>query len=155
MADVKPIPDGYPRVTPYLAVAGAADAIDFYTKVLGAEERMRMPGPAGTVGHAEIAIGDGVIMLADEYPDMGHLGPKSIGGTPVSLHVYVEDADAVMAAAEEAGATVVQPTEDKFYGDRSGTFDDPWGHRWHVASHVRDVPTEELMKAAADMAENG
>ncbi|HVM39341.1 MAG TPA: VOC family protein [Acidimicrobiia bacterium] len=155
MADVQPIPDGYPRVTPYLIIDGATAAIDFYRDVLGAEERMRMPGPNGTIGHAEMSIGDSVIMLADEFPDMDARGPRTVGGTPVGLHVYVEDVDAVVAKAEQAGATVVQGVEDKFYGDRSGTFDDPWGHRWHISTHVRDVSMEEMEQAAAQMASQG
>src|SRR6266545_28264 len=127
---VKPIPDGYPRVSPYLAVAGAAEAIEFYKDVFGATERMRMPGPDGRIGHAEVQIGDSVVMLADEYPDMGVRGPRAIGGTPVALHVYVEDVDHVFEQAVKAGATSLQPVEDKFYGDRSGMFEDPFGHHW-------------------------
>ena len=144
MADVNPIHEHYPRVMPYLHVDGASDAIDFYTKIFGAQERMRMPAPEGRVGHAEIAIGDAVIMLADEFPDMGIRGPKSIGGTPVTIHLYVEDVDAVFNAAIEAGATERQALEDKFYGDRGGTIEDPWGHQWSLASHVEDVPPEEM-----------
>jgi PhnB protein len=146
---VKPIPDGYPRVTPYLMVDGASDAIDFYTKVLGAEERVRMPGPDGKLGHAEIAIGDSVIMLADEYPDMGAIGPKTIGGSPVMIMVYVEDVDAVFKKAIGAGANELQALEDKFYGDRSGSFEDPFGHRWTVATHIEDVPPEEMEERSA------
>jgi PhnB protein len=134
---VNPIPEGYPRVTPYLIVDGAAQAIDFYKSVLGATERLRMDGPDGKVGHAELGVGDSVIMLADEHPEMDARGPRTIGGTPVSLHVYVEDAHAVFARAIEAGATEKRPVEDKFYGDRSGTFEDPFGHHWHVASVPR------------------
>src|ERR687895_304237 len=143
---VKPIPEGYPRVTPYLIVDGAAAAIDFYKSVLGASERMRMGGPGEKVGHAELEIGDSVIMLADEHPEMDALGPKSVGGTPVTLHVYVEDADSVFQRAIDAGAEARQPLEDKFYGDRSGSFEDPFGHGWHVATHVEDVPPEEMEK---------
>ena len=150
MADVKPIPDGYPRVTPYLAVDGAEAAIAFYTDVLGAQERMRMPGPEGTIGHAELTLGDSLIMLADEFPDMGVRGPKAIGGTPVTISVYVEDADATFDAAVAAGATSVRPVEDQFYGDRSGQFDDPFGHRWSVATHVEDVPPDEMEKRMAE-----
>src|SRR4051812_31971634 len=119
---VNPIPEGYPRVTPYLIVDDGAAAIDFYTSVLGATERMRMAGPDGKVGHAELEIGDSIVMLADEHPEMGALGPKTVGGTPVSIHVYVEDADKVHESAIAAGATARQPVEDKFYGDRSGSF---------------------------------
>jgi PhnB protein len=155
MAKVTPIPDEYPRVTPYLIVSGAADAIDFYTDVLGAQERVRMPGPdEKTVGHAELAIGDSIIMLADEFPDMGALSPKTVGGTPITLYVYVEDVDATFAKALARGATERQPLADKFYGDRSGTFEDPFGHLWGVASHVEDVPPEEMeARAAKAMAE--
>jgi len=149
MADVKPIPDGYPRVTPYLHVDGAAAAIEFYEKVLGAKERMRMGGPDGKVGHAELEIGESIVMLADEYPDMNVLGPKSIGGTPVTISVYVEDVDAVFDAAVAAGATAVRPVDNQFYGDRTGQFEDPFGHRWSVATHVEDVPPDELEKRAA------
>jgi PhnB protein len=150
MADVKPIPEGYPRVSPYLSVAGAADAIDFYTKVLGAKERMRMDGPGGTIGHAEIEIGDSIIMLADENPDFGNKGPKTIGGTPVTLSVYVEDVDDTFERALKAGATSLRDVDNQFYGDRSGSFEDPFGHQWHVATHVEDVPPEEMGKRAAE-----
>ena len=143
------IPEGYPPVTPYLIVDGAAAAIDFYGSVLGAKERMRMDGPGGKIGHAELEIGDSVVMLADEHPEIGALGPRAVGGTPVSLHTYVEDADAVFARALDAGAKERSPMEDKFYGDRMGTFEDPFGHHWHVATHVEDVPPEEMAKRAA------
>src|SRR5829696_8279816 len=150
MAAVKAIPDEYPQVIPYLVVDGAADAIDFYTKVLGATERMRMPGPADTVGHAELQLGSGMIMLADEFPDMGAKGPKSFGGSPVTISVDVEDVDDVFGRAIAAGATEVRPVADQFYGDRSGQFDDPFGHRWSVASHVEDVSAEEMAKRASE-----
>ena len=149
---VNPIPDGYPRVTPYLIVDGAAAAIDFYKSVLGATERMRMAGPDGKLGHAELEIGDSVIMLADEHPEMNARGPKTVGGTPVFLHVYVEDADSVFERAIEAGAEPLQPVEDKFYGDRSGGFEDPFGHHWNVATHVEDIPPDEMSKRAAEAA---
>jgi len=149
---VNPIPDGYPRVTPYLIVDGAAAAIDFYKSVLGATERMRMAGPDGKLGHAELEIGDSVIMLADEHPEMNARGPKTVGGTPVFLHVYVEDADSVFERAVEAGAEPLQPVEDKFYGDRSGGFEDPFGHHWNVATHVEDIPPDEMSKRAAEAA---
>lgn len=152
MADVKPIPDGYPRVTPYLYIDGAGAAIDFYGAVLGATERMRMGGPDGKVGHAELEIGDSVIMLADEHPDMGALGPKTIGGTPVSISVYVEDVDAVFEQALKKGAKELRAVDDQFYGDRSGMFEDPFGHHWNVATHVEDVPADEMAKRAAAMA---
>jgi PhnB protein len=146
----KPIPDGYPRVTPYLIVDGAAAAIDFYTSVLGATERMRMPGPDGKLGHAELQLGESVIMLADEHPEMDARSPRSVGGTPVSLFVYVEDADATFDRAIQAGAKSLQPVSDKFYGDRSGQFEDPFGHRWDVGTHVEDVPPDEMAKRAAE-----
>lgn len=147
---VKPIPDGYSRVTPYLIVDGASAAIDFYKSALGATERMRMGAPGDKVGHAELEIGDSVIMLADEAPEMDALSPSAVGGTPVSLHVYVEDADGVFAQAIGAGAKELQPLEDKFYGDRTGSFEDPFGHRWHIASHVEDVPPDEMEKRMAE-----
>jgi PhnB protein len=152
---VKPIPDGYPRLTPYLIVDGAARAIEFYSSVLGAEERFRMPGSEGGIGHAELQLGDSVLMLADENTEMTALGPKSIGGTPVSLHVYVEDSDAVFARAIEAGARELRPVEDRFYGDRSGAFEDPFGHRWDVSTHVEDVPPEEMSKRMTEAMATG
>ena len=142
------IPEGYPRVTPYLYVDGASDAIAYYCDVLGATERMRMPGPDGRIGHAEVQIGDSVVMLADEYPDMGVRGPRAIGGTPVALHVYVADVDRVFERALEAGGKELHPVEDKFYGDRSGMFEDPFGHHWSVASHIEDVPPDEMAERA-------
>jgi PhnB protein len=146
---VKPIPEGYPRVTPYLIVDGASAAIEFYTSVLGATERMRMGAPEGRIGHAELNLGESVIMLADESLEMDARSPGTVGGSPVSLHVYVEDADATFERAMEAGAKTLQPVQDKFYGDRSGTFEDPFGHRWHVATHVEDVPEDEMESRAA------
>ena len=151
MADVKPIPDGYPQITPYLAVAGAGDAIDFYTKVFGARERMRMPGPDGRIGHAELEIGNSLIMLADEFPDMGHRGPKTVGGTPVTINIYVEDVDDVFERAVEAGAKELRPVENQFYGDRTGQLEDPFGHKWSIGTHVEDVPADEMEKRAAAM----
>jgi PhnB protein len=152
---VQPIPEDYPRVTPYLIIDGASDAIDFYTKVLGAQERMRMPGPDGKLGHAELQLGNSVIMLADEFPDMGAVGPKSVGGTPVTLHVYVEDVDSVFDNAVASGAKEIRAVENQFYGDRSGQFEDPFGHQWNVASHVEDVPPEEMEKRAAEAMQQG
>jgi PhnB protein len=143
-----PIPEGYPRVTPYLIVDGAGAAIDFYCSVLGASERMRMPGPDGRIGHAELQLGDSLIMLADENVQMDVRGPATIGGTPVLMYVYVEDSDAVFERAVQAGARSVRPVEDRFYGDRSGQFEDPFGHRWDVSTHVEDVPPEEMSKRA-------
>jgi PhnB protein len=149
----KPIPDDYPRVTPYLIVDGAGAAIDFYCSVLGASERVRMPAPDGRIGHAELQLGDSMIMLADENAQMDVRGPRAMGGTPVSLHVYVEDSDAVFERAVQAGAKALRAVEDRFYGDRSGQFEDPFGHRWDVSTHVEDVPPEEMSKrAAAEMA---
>ena len=147
----KAIPDGYPRVTPYLYIDGAKAAIDFYTSVLGAKERMTMPGPEGKVGHAELSIGDSLIMLADEFPEMGARGPKSVGGSPVAVHVYVEDVDATFKRAIDAGATALRPVEDKFYGDRGGEFEDPYGHRWSVATHIEDVSPEEMQQRMGQM----
>ena len=152
MADVKPIPDEYPQLTPYICVDGAKEAIEFYEKVFGAKERMQMPGPDGKIGHAELEIGDALLMLADEHPDINVLGPKSVGGTPVVLSLYVEDVDAVFQAALDAGATEVRPLTDQFYGDRSGQFEDPFGHRWSIATHVEDVPPDEMEKRAAEAA---
>ena len=154
MADVKPIPDGYPQVTPYLHVDNAAEAMDFYMKVFGATERMRMAGPSNTIVHAELELGDSLIMLSDEAPDMGIRSPKAVGGTPVTISLYVENVDVVFDQAISAGAKSVSPVEDQFYGDRSGQFEDPWGHRWSVASHVEDVPPEEMGKRAAEAMNN-
>ena len=149
MAQVKPIPDGYPQVTPYLICDDASAAIDFYTQVFGATERVRMPGPDGKIGHAELQVGDSLLMLADEFPDMGQRSPKTIGGTPVTLSVYVEDVDSVFDRAVQAGASTLRPVENQFYGDRSGQFEDPSGHHWNIASHVEDVPPEEMERRAA------
>jgi len=151
MATVKPIPDGYPRVTPYLHVDGASKAIDFYRTVFGAKERMRMAGPDGRIGHAELEIGNSMIMVADEHPDMNVRGPKSVGGTPVTVLVYVDDVDRAFERALKAGAKELRPVENQFYGDRSGQFEDPFGHHWNVATHVEDVPPDEMAKRAAKM----
>ena len=148
---VRPIPEDYPRVMPYLSIDGAAAAIDFYTSVLDAKERMRMPAPEGKIGHAELELGDSVIMLADESPDMGNKGPKSLGGSPVSLMVYVEDVDATFAKAIEAGATSLRPVEDKFYGDRGGEFEDPFGHRWSIATHIEDLTPEQMQERMGEL----
>src|SRR5258708_38903852 len=145
---VNPIPEGYHSVTPYLIVDGGAKALDFYKKAFGAKEIMRMPGPDGKIGHAEIKIGDSHIMLADEHPQMGYRGPKSVGGTPVALMVYVEDVDKVAAQATAAGAKVLEAVQDKFYGDRMGTVEDPFGHKWHIATHKEDVSPDEMEKRA-------
>jgi PhnB protein len=149
MAKVKPIPDDYPRVIPYLTVDGAAAAIDFYTNVFDAKERVLMPSPDGKVGHAELEIGDAVVMLADTSPDTGNPTPKALGGTPVTVMVYVEDVDATFKRALKAGAKQDRPVENQFYGDRAGQFTDPFGHKWFVATHVEDVPPDEMAKRAA------
>lgn len=150
MAAVNPIPDNYPRVSPYLYIDGAAAAIDFYVDVLGAEVRGDvMRAPDGKIGHAELELGGSLIMLADEFPDMGACSPKTLGGSAVGLHVYVEDADATVAAAATEGATIVRPVADQFYGDRLGQIEDPWGHRWSIASHIEDVSPDEMAKRAA------
>lgn len=149
MASVKPVPDGYPRLTPYLCVHDGQAAIAFYAEVLGATERMRMSAPDGRIGHAELQLGESVIMLSDEYPDLNVRSPKSLGGTPVTLSVYVDDVDTVFQQAMGAGAVALRPIEDQFYGDRSGQFEDPFGHRWNVATHVEDVPPDELARRAA------
>lgn len=145
---VKPIPEGYHSVTPYLIVRGGSDAIEFYTKAFGAVELFRFPAPGGKIGHAEIKIGDSPIMLADEHPEMGYNGPESIGGSPVSLMIYVDDVDTVFNRAVAAGATVKEKLQDKFYGDRSGSLIDPFGHVWHLATHKEDVPMEEMERRA-------
>ena len=145
---VKPIPEGFEGATPYLIVKGAANALDFYKKAFGATEIMRIPAPGGKVGHAEIKIGNAIIMLADEFPEMNHRSPQSLGGTPVSILVYVQDVDAFVKRAAAAGAKVVMQVETKFYGDRSGSLEDPFGHQWHFATHVEDVPPDEMAKRA-------
>ena len=145
---VKPIPDGYHTATPYLIIRGAGDAIEFYKKAFGATELFRFPTPDGKIGHAEIKIGDSPIMLADEYPQMGYNSPQSLGGSPVSLMIYVEDVDTVFNRAVDAGATVKEAVQDKFYGDRIGTLTDPFGHVWHVSTHKEDVSTEEMERRA-------
>jgi PhnB protein len=149
MTSVKPIPEGYPQVMPYLTVDDANAAIEFYAAVFGAKERLRMPAPEGKIGHAELEIGDSVVMLADAFPDMGNQTPAALGGTPVTVMVYVPDVDTVFDRALKAGATEERKVENQFYGDRAGQFVDPFGHRWFVASHVEDVPPEEMAKRAA------
>jgi len=144
----KPIPDGYRTATPYLIVKGAADAIEFYKRAFGATELLRMADPQGRVGHAEIKIGDSVIMLADEHPTMGYRGPRSLGGSSVSILLYLEDVDGVFERAVKAGAKAQRPVMDQFYGDRSGTLEDPFGHVWTIATHVEDVEPEEMKRRA-------
>ena len=148
MADVKPIPEGYHSVTPYLIIDGAASAIDYYKKAFGATELFRMEHQ-GKVGHAEIKIGDSPIMLADEQPSMGYVGPKSVGGTPVSLMIYVEDVDKIYKQGIASGGLELKALQDQFYGDRSGTLKDPFGHIWTVATHKEDVTPEEMDKRIA------
>ncbi len=148
---VKPIPDGYHSVTPYLVVKGAAEAIDFYKKVFGAVEVMRMPQPDGRIGHAELRIGDSHVMLADEFPEMEVVGPGTLGNTSVGLLLYVDDVDKTVERAVALGATIKKPVADQFYGDRNGTIEDPFGHKWTVAVHVEDVSTEEMERRAAAM----
>jgi PhnB protein len=155
MGSVKPIPDGYHNVTPYLFVRGAASAIDFYKTAFGATETVRMPGPDGRIMHAEVKIGDSIVMLADENPSTGVMSPQTIGGYSVGLHVYVENVDAVVQKAVENGAKTLRPIKDQFYGDRSGSLLDPFGHMWSVATHVEDVSPDEMrkrMKAAMSQA---
>jgi PhnB protein len=147
-SSVKPIPEGYHSITPYLVTNNAADAIEYYKKAFGATELFRMPAPGGKIGHAELKIGDSPIMLADEYPDMGYFGPAKYGGTPVSLMIYVEDVDTVYPRAIAAGGQEVKALQNQFYGDRSGTLKDPFGFIWTVATHVEDVSPEEMDKRA-------
>ena len=148
-AKIRAIPEGYTSVTPYLITHSAARAIEFYAKAFGATELMRFVDGKGKVGHAEIRIGDTRLMLADEFPDHGARSPRSVGGTPVFMHLYVDDVDAVAARAAAAGAQVIRAVQDQFYGDRSGTLEDPFGHVWNVATHVEDVSEEELKRRSA------
>lgn len=149
-AKLKPIPDGYHSITPYLIINGAARALEFYRQAFGAEELLRMPGKEpDKVGHAEIRIGNSVVMLADEHPEMGARSPRSLGGSPVGILLYVEDVDGVVKKAVAGGAKVTSPVEDKFYGDRMGSLEDPFGHLWYIATHTEDVPPEELRRRAA------
>jgi len=149
MAKVKPVPDGYPRLSPSLAVHDGNAAIAFYCSVLGATERMRMEAPGGKVAHAELTFGDSVLMVNDEFPEAGTTSPKSVGGTPVTISLYVDDVDDVFKRAIAEGATELRRVEDQFYGDRAGSFVDPFGHRWYVATHVEDVTPEEMAKRTA------
>jgi PhnB protein len=144
----KAVPEGYHTATPYLIVDDAARALEFYRKAFGAAERMRFAAPGGKIGHAEITIGDSAIMLADEHPEMGYRGPRAIGGSPVSIHLYVENVDEVFPRALAAGATALRPVADQFYGDRSGTLRDPFGHVWNVATHKEDLSPEEMHRRA-------
>ena len=148
---VQPIPEGYPQVIPYLCIQGATKAIDFYSNVFGFEEIVRMGGPDGKIGHAEMKLGDSVIMLSDEVDEMGNKSPQTIGGSPVTVCLYVEDVDTTFKKAIDNGAKEVTPLENQFYGDRSGQFEDPFGHRWNVSTHVEDVSPEEMEKRMAEM----
>jgi PhnB protein len=145
-------PAGAHSVTPHLVCAGAADAIEFYKKAFNATEEIRMPGSAGKLMHAAIKIGDSTVMLADEFPDWGSFGPKSLKGSPVVIHLYVEDADAFVKQAVAAGATIKMPVADMFWGDRYGQIEDPFGHRWSIGTHVRDVTPAEMQEAMKKMA---
>ncbi len=145
---VKPIPDGYHSVTPHLIVRGAARAIDYYTKAFGATELMRMDAPGGLIGHAEIRIGDSPVMLADENPAWSVKSPQALGGSPVHLMIYVDDCDSVFKRALAEGGTEVRPLKDQFYGDRSGTLNDPFGHQWTIATHKEDLSPEEMKQRA-------
>lgn len=149
MAKVNPIPEGYHSVTPYLSIKGAAAAIDYYKEAFGATELFRMAGPDGKIGHAEIKIGNSPIMLADEFPEMEFVSPQTLGGSPIGLMIYVDDVDTMFQRAISKGAKEVKPLENQFYGDRSGTLRDPFGHVWTVATHVEDVAPEEIEKRAA------
>jgi PhnB protein len=146
---VSPVPEGHRTLTPYLICDGAAAAMDFYRQAFGAEETFRMEGPAGKIGHAEMRVGDSVFMLADSNPEVGARSPQQLGGSPVSLLLYAPDVDAVVERAVKAGAKLFAPVEDKFYGDRMGGVQDPFGHRWYVGTHVEDVSPDELKRRAA------
>ena len=154
-SEVKPIPDGYHSVTPYIIVDGAARAIEFYKQAFAAVETFRMEGPGGRVGHAEIKIGDSHIMLADEHTEIGARSPRAFGGSGVGIMLYVDDVDSTVKKAVAEGAKLVQPVEDKFYGDRTGTIEDPWGHSWHVGTHKEDVSDEEMKRRLAKMGKAG
>ena len=146
MSSVKAIPEGYHNVTPYLFIRGAASAIEFYKSVFGAAEIVRMAGPNGKIMHAELKIGDSIVMLADENPQTGVMSPQTIGGFSTGLHLYVEDVDAVIQKAVDSGAKLLRPIKNQFYGDRSGSLLDPFGHMWSVATHIEDVSPEEMRK---------
>jgi len=147
---IKAIPEGYHSITPYLICKGASDAIEFYKKAFGAVEAVRMAGPDGRVGHAELKIGDSHIMLADEHPDIGAYSPQHYGGSPVSVLLYVENTDATVSAAVTAGAKITRPVKDEFYGDRAGTITDPFGHQWYIHTHIKDVTPEEMRAATGN-----
>jgi len=151
---VEPIPVGYHNITPYLIVRNAAAAIDFYKKAFNAVELMRFPGPGGKIMHAEVKIGDSPMMLADEMPEEGHVGPQTLGGVGVSMMLYVEDVDTRFAQAIAAGATIKRPVQDQFYGDRNGTLVDPFGHVWSIGTHKEDVPMEEMQRRMAKLGQS-
>jgi PhnB protein len=148
---VKSVPDGYHTVTPYLIINGAAQALEFYKRAFGAAETVRMPDPKGRIAHAEIKIGDSMVMLADEHHEMGHRGPRTLGGTSVSILLYVPDVDTVFDRAIKAGAKSQRPVADQFYGDRMGTLEDPFGHVWTIGTHIEDVSAEEMKRRMAAM----
>jgi PhnB protein len=150
-AAVKPIPDGMHTLTPHLVCAGAANAIDFYKKAFNAVEQARLPGPDGKLMHAAVRIGDSTLMIVDENPRYGMLGPKTLKGSPVTIHLYVNDVDATVAQAVSAGAKITTPVADMFWGDRYGQLEDPFGHRWSVATHKRDLSPEEMREGMAKM----
>ena len=147
---VRPVPEGYHTVTPYLCIKGAAEALEFYKKAFGATELMRMPQADGRIGHAEIRIGDSHVMLADESPEMGFRSPKTLGGSPVTLALYVENVDAFIERAVKAGAKPTRPIENQFYGDRAGSVKDPFGHSWHISTHIEDLSPEEMKREIAN-----
>lgn len=153
MPKANPIPEGFTAVTPHLVCAGTAEAIEFYKKAFGAVEKSRLPGPDGKVVHAEMSIGGAAIMLGEEAPQWGAFSPKSLKGSPVTIHLYVDDADAMVARATKAGAKVTMPVADMFWGDRYGTIEDPFGHKWGIGTHLRDVSEKEMMEAMRKMAQ--
>jgi PhnB protein len=150
-SSVKPIPEGMHTVTPHLICAGAADAIEFYKQAFGAVELSRMPGPEGKIMHASVRIGDSVVMLNEEMPQWGSFGPKHLKGSPVTIHLYVENVDSVFEQAVRAGANVTMPLDDMFWGDRYGKLEDPFGHQWSIGTHVRNATVEEMQKAMEQM----
>jgi PhnB protein len=152
---VKPIPDGYHAITPYLSIRDATSAIAFYTKAFGAKLTVRMDAPGGKVGHAEMKIGDSVVMLADEAPEMDFVSPQARGGTSVLMHLYVKDVDATVEQAVRAGAKMIRPVQDQFYGDRAGGIEDPYGHRWYIATHKEELTPAQIRKRMAESMRKG
>lgn len=153
MPKAQPIPEGFTAVTPHLICEGAAEAMEFYKRAFGAEEVSRLNGPDGKVAHAEMRVGGAAFMLGEASPERGAVGPKALKGSPVSIHLYVDDADAIVGRAQKAGAKVTMPVADMFWGDRYGTLEDPFGHRWGVATHVRDVTEQEMVEAMRKMSQ--